>query len=248
MSKKHTNEPPRHRSLLQQFIVPIVVFVVIIVFALLVLAFGDKLHSKKSAYITGGAQISTAMLARFEHEYDQTGISQGPADAKVVVREFADYQCPACAAFAPTAERIREEYAKTGKVRFVFFDFPLNMHQNSHHAAVAARCVAKQGNLFWPYHTKLFAAQRQWSGTADPTEKFLDLAVETGVAVAPLKQCIKAGATKDIVAKSGEIARAVGVSSTPTVIIGRNVYTGVKSFESMQTAIESQLQQAAPAQ
>lgn len=241
MTKKHANEPPRHRSSLHHFIVPIIVSAVIIVLALAVLMFGDKLQSKPSSYMTGGTQISEALLAKFNNEYDKTAVSQGPKDAKLVVREFADYQCPACGAFAPTAERIRKEYAETGKIRFEFFDFPLNMHQNSHHAAVAARCAAKQGEVFWPFHEKLFASQRKWSGTADPTEKFLDIAVETGVALPSFKQCLETNATKDIVAKSGDIARAVGVSSTPTIIVGRQVFTGVKSYESMKTAIESQL-------
>lgn len=241
MTKKHANEPPRHRSSLHHFIVPIIVSAIILVLALAVLMFGDKLQGQSSTYITGGEQISEAMLAKFENEYDKVSVSQGPKDAPLVVREFADYQCPACGAFAPTAERIRKEYAETGKVRFEFFDFPLNMHQNSHHAAVAARCAAKQGEVFWPFHEKLFATQRAWSGTADPTGKFLDIAVETGVAVPAFKQCMKSKATQGVVAQSGQIARAVGISSTPTIIVGRQVFAGVKSYASMKAAIESQL-------
>ena len=70
---------------------------------------------------------------------DQYGISVGSEDAPVVVREFADYQCPACARFAEASQRLKQEYVETGKVRFVYFDLPLRQHQNAMPAAQAAR-------------------------------------------------------------------------------------------------------------
>lgn len=240
MSKKPVNEPPRKKSLAQEFLIPGLVFGGAIIVALVVLLFGDKLTGPGTPSAAVGPTISNEAQQKFTQEFDKLGVSTGPQDAKLVVREFADYQCPACGAFAPTVQKVREEYADTGKLRLVFFDFPLNVHQNSKTAAAAARCAARQ-DAFWPFHEKLFESQRRWSGQSDPTDTFLDLAVESGVSVAPFEQCLEQGATDEVVTKNGEIAREVGINSTPTLIIGNKVLSGVTSFDKVKAEIEKQL-------
>ncbi|MBI5500589.1 MAG: thioredoxin domain-containing protein, partial [Deltaproteobacteria bacterium] len=80
----------------------------------------------------------------------------GPADAKVVLVEFSDFLCPACRAAAQTIESIRDRYKDT--VRFVFRQFPLDMHgENARLGAQAALAAGAQGK-FWEMHDKLFAA------------------------------------------------------------------------------------------
>ena len=232
------------RSPAQEFVIPGLVFGAAIVVALIVLVFGDRFTGGAGNAAGEGNRLSPDMQAQFENEYDKLGVTTGPADAKLVVREFADYQCPACGAFAPTAERIREEYAETGKLRFVFFDFPLPVHPNARTAAVAARCAGRQ-DAFWGYHKALFANQNAWSGQADPTGSFLDLAVETGVDVGPFERCLEQGATATMVARNAQIAREVGVSATPTTIVGDRIMSGVKPWKDVQRAIEDQLAAAA---
>lgn len=91
---------------------------------------------------------------------------KGSADAKVVVEEFSDFQCPMCGYFAMTAEsKLRTQYIDTGKVRFIFRNFPIvdgfvAGGQESHQAALAALCAGDQGK-FWDYHDALFANQSQ---------------------------------------------------------------------------------------
>lgn len=240
MSKKPVNEPPQKRSLAQEFMIPGLVFGGAIIVALLVLMFGQKLTESSPAGEVAGTQMSTSLEEKFLSEYDKLGVSVGPDDADLVVREFADYQCPACGAFAPTAERIREEYAEAGKLKFVFFDFPLSVHGNASAAASAARCAGRQG-AFWTFHEKLFDSQRNWSGQSDPTGTFLDIAVESGVSVKPFRQCLEQGAMDEIVAQNAEIAKDVGISSTPTILIGRQVLPGIKTFDVLQTEIDNQL-------
>ena len=79
--------------------------------------------------------------APFPAELDRFGVSLGDANAPVVVREFADYQCPGCASFAEVVQRLKKEYIEPGKVRLVYFDFPLSQHRNAMPAAQAARCA-----------------------------------------------------------------------------------------------------------
>src|SRR3989344_6054331 len=83
----------------------------------------------------------------------------GNKDAKVVMIEFSDYQCPYCARFEEGAYvDIKKNYIDTGKVKFVYRDFPLSFHENAQKAAEASECADEQGK-FWEYHDLLFKNQ-----------------------------------------------------------------------------------------
>jgi protein-disulfide isomerase len=102
--------------------------------------------------------------------------SRGNADAPVTVVEYADFQCPACGVFATTmGPELVKDYVDTGKVRFVFHDFPLPQHANAIPAAEAARCAADQG-AFWPYHDLLYAKQAEWENSRQPLTLFASYA------------------------------------------------------------------------
>src|SRR5690554_7443356 len=75
--------------------------------------------------------VAAANAEPFPAFLDQYGTSVGPENAKVVVREFADYQCPACARFAEASQRLKKEYVDTGKVRLVYFDLPLRSEEHT---------------------------------------------------------------------------------------------------------------------
>ncbi len=113
------------------------------------------------------AAAANAPQVQFVPEEDVVGVSLGQADAPVVVREFADYQCPACSAFEPVLEKMRKDYVDTGMVRFVFFDYPLDIHKNAMMASLVARCAGTQRH-FWPMHDLLYARQQEWAELPDP--------------------------------------------------------------------------------
>lgn len=80
--------------------------------------------------------------------------AQGPADAKVQILEFSDFECPYCIRAYPTVKQILNDYK--GQVRFYYKQFPLNqIHPNAQKAAEASLCAADQGK-FWEYHDKMF--------------------------------------------------------------------------------------------
>lgn len=83
--------------------------------------------------------------------------SFGPLDAKVVVVEFSDFQCPFCLTTAVTVHEIRAKFER--QVRFVFRQFPLSIHAQAHLAAEAALAAHSQGK-FWELHDLLFAHQK----------------------------------------------------------------------------------------
>jgi protein-disulfide isomerase len=231
-------------SLFRALRTPALILGGLILIALAVLAFGDKLTGGSDPSSRMDGMISPELLARFESEYDAEGISLGDPGAPVVVREFADYQCPACGAFALIAKKLREEYVAAGKVRFVFFDFPLPMHQHAREAASAARCAAR-ADRFWAYHDKLFETQRDWAQTADATGFFYDLAVQTEAPLESFQRCLSQGATDALVERNVKIAGEVGAVATPTVLVGERVFSGVTGYKALTAEIDNRLATAA---
>lgn len=250
MSRKTPNSPPQETSLVRALMVPILLFAGVLIIALLIGIFGDDLaggSENASQAANSGNTLDAETMRRFRDEWDQLGVAYGPADAPVTVREFADYQCPACGSFAGTAERIREEWADTGKVRFIFFDFPLPMHEHARTAAIAARCAGRQ-DAYWPFHQQLFDNQEAWSSRSDPTSTFLDYAVASGIRVEPVERCLEQRATESVVAQNAEIAREIKLRSTPTVLVGDRVFSGVTGYQTLVDEIENQLAGTAAAQ
>lgn len=147
----------------------------------------------------------------------------GPEDAKVVLVEFSDFQCPACRAAEKPLQDLLKLYE--GKVRFIFKHFPLPGHQWARPAAVSAECAGRQGR-FWDYHHLLYERQQAWS-EGDPEKLFPQYAKELKLDVAAWEACVKGGEAAAAVAKDYEEAEASLVGSTPTFFVnGRRLVGG----------------------
>jgi len=181
-----------------------------------------------------------AQQQQFPEQFDRIGIQRGNPDAEVVVREFADYQCPACRSFAPVVKQIIEEYVESGQVRFVFFDFPLDMHEHAVPAAEAARCAGLQ-DAYWPMHDALFEHQPEWSEADDPVERFGDYADQIGLDGDALERCVNDNDTREAVMQSRSLAGQLRVRSTPTLLINNSAVSGGRSWEQIRQMIESEL-------
>jgi protein-disulfide isomerase len=141
---------------------------------------------------------------------------KGDKNAKVVLIEFADYQCPFCARFErETFPRIDEDYVLTGKVKFIFRNFPLESHPGAFKAAEAAICAGEQGK-FWAMHSRLFRLQdtRDFS---DWTQHAKTLALNS----TKFTQCLESEATASKVRKDLADGKSAGVKVTPTFFLGR---------------------------
>lgn len=154
----------------------------------------------------------------FPAALDRYGVSFGDPDAPVTVREFADYQCPACARLAPVMERFREEYVETGRARLVFFDFPLEQHQNAVPAARAARCAGDQ-DAYWAMHKRLFEEQSAWAELGDPVPRFVAYAEALELNPAMFRRCMLSDRHREAVAQSRQAASQVRVRGTPTLFV-----------------------------
>ncbi len=141
---------------------------------------------------------------------------KGDKNAKVVLIEFADYQCPFCARFErETFPRIDEEYVLTGKIKFIFRNFPLeHSHPDAFKAAEAAICAGDQGK-FWAMHARLFRLQdtryfNDWSQHAKT------LALNS----TKFTQCLESQATAAKIRKDLDDGKSAGVKVTPTFLLG----------------------------
>jgi protein-disulfide isomerase len=178
----------------------------------------------------------------FPAELDRFGVSLGDPQAPVVVREFADYQCPACAQFSEVAQRLKADYIEPGKVRLVFFDFPLEQHRNAVPSAQAARCAADQ-EAYWPMHELLFARQERWADSSAPQALFADYARELNLDSELFERCLSSGRHLDAVQRSLQAARQLRLSSTPTVFVD-NVQLTRPGWYQLAGVVERQLQAA----
>lgn len=232
---KRTDKAPS--SLFGILFIPAVIAGVLIIAAIMVISFRGG--SKASTDSDNPRKLDQSTMTAFRTQYDALGVAVGRDNAPITIREFGDYQCPACGAFAPTARRIRQDLVQSGKARFIFFDFPLPMHAHAQQAAEAARCAARQ-DKFWPYHERLYETQDQWAATGDATSSFLDIAVETGLDADKLKQCLKQNKTDAVIAKEQNAGKAIRLRATPTVIVGDTLFSGVVSFDRIQQAVAEQ--------
>ncbi len=145
--------------------------------------------------------------------------TRGNANAPVTVVEYADFQCPACGVFYSTMEpAILKDYVDTGKVKFLFHDFPLTQHANAVPAAEAARCAGDQ-NAFWPMHDQLYATQAQWENSKEPNAFFAGLADQLKLDRNTFAECVNSGKYTATVKASYDASLKAGVNQTPTFTI-----------------------------
>ena len=149
------------------------------------------------------------------------GPARGPKDAPVTIVEFGDLQCPACKAAQPAIEGL---VAAEPNARFVFQNFPLEMHNWAAKGAAYADCVGTASNdAFWKFIAKTYETQADI--TADNAdEKLTALADASGVKGADIAGCANTPVTKAHVEASMALGKAVNVTGTPTLFInGRSI-------------------------
>jgi len=174
------------------------------------------------------------------------GRIHGAADARVTIVEISDFQCPFCRQFfESTYRQLDSAYVRTGKVKLVFYAFPLPGHREAYPAAKAAMCAGVQGK-FWGMHDRLFATQREWSGQDLVAPRFAGYAQALGVDMAAYRDCVDNDRVAPIILNDAMQASGAGVNGTPTFIInGSKALNGAVPFEEMKREIDAAL--AAPA-
>jgi protein-disulfide isomerase len=197
---------------------------------------------------SGGAATQPIKLSGLDNPRElyelATAVKQGPDNAPVKVVEFADYSCPACRQFDMNVlPDIKKKYLGTGKVQFIFYDFPLvEIHAHSFLAARAARCAGDQGK-FWEFSDALFRSAPNWAERRQaPTSDFENLAGTLGLDKGEFSSCLKSNKYADVVTANRRLAEQLGIDSTPTVIVNNRRWNGpLNDPASLEQMIQSDM-------
>ena len=157
---------------------------------------------------------------------------RGPADAPVVLVEFADYECPFCGRFfRETYPTLISEYGD--RMRYVFRNYPLsNLHPNASKAAEGGECAFDQ-DMFWEYHDLLL--QRQAALDVPSLKRY---AAELGLDLERFSTCLDSGQKIDVVATDLQDGLGYGVTGTPTFFINGRKLVGAQVLPVFRNLIE----------
>jgi protein-disulfide isomerase len=149
------------------------------------------------------------------------GPERGPKNAPVTIVEFGDLQCPACKAAQPTIETL---VSAEPNARFVFQNFPLEMHNWAAKGAAYADCVGRASNdAFWKFISKTYETQSDITAE-NADEKLTAIADGVGLKGSEIAACATKPETKARVDASLALGKSVDVNGTPTLFInGRKV-------------------------
>lgn len=165
------------------------------------------------------------------------------ANAKVNIVEFADYQCPGCAALHPRIKEILEFY-KDKDVNFVFRNFPLEtIHANALPAAEAAESAGKLGK-FWEMNNLLYERQNEWNNLPDPTDNFVAYAESLGMNAGEFKVIYTQHLFRDVIKADQKDGESLQIQSTPTVYINGVKFEGkdgIASVDEFKAKIDEEL-------
>jgi len=177
----------------------------------------------------------------------------GNNDAPVTIVEFSDYQCPFCRKFwVETLPLIEENYIATGKVRFIYKDFPLSsIHPSAQIAAEAAECardVAGDDATYYKMHDKIFSEQNILDGGSSKSAvtKTVVFTADDLVSWAEslgydIQSCLSSGKFADEVQEDLSDGIASGAQGTPYFVINGKVLSGAQPFSAFKAVIDAEL-------
>lgn len=193
--------------------------------------------SSSNVVNTGGDEQPSVVKASVDDD-----AIMGEVNAPITIIEFSDYQCPFCQRFwGETLPLIKEQYIDTGKVRFVYRDFPLtSIHPMAQPAAEATECVRDQGgdDAFWKMHDQIFINQASLS-----VDNLKSWAQGLGY---DISSCLDSGKFKSEVSKDTADAQTAGGRGTPHFVIMKTgdkegiPVSGAQPFSVFQQIIESE--------
>jgi protein-disulfide isomerase len=198
--------------------------------------------NKRNVIFGSAALVGLALGAPQSFAVDLTGLNDppafgemtmGPDTAKVTVIEYASATCPHCAAFYnDTFGALKKEYIDTGKIKFVFREFP---HQDAALAAfMLARCAPKE--KYFPLIDVFFTTQPEW--TQNPLAGLNKIAQQAGFTQESFDACMKNEAVaKDILAVRSK-AEGFGVTGIPTFFVNGERFEGETTIEAFRAKID----------
>jgi protein-disulfide isomerase len=175
--------------------------------------------------------------------------SLGQENAPVTLVEFSDFQCPFCKRHASTVyQALKKDYIDTGKLRYVFRDFPIaSLHPDARQAHEAAHCAGEQ-NRFWDMHDRLFEISPDFSAAS-----LSSAAAGIGLDAKTFGECVRSGRYAKHLDQEISEGTQAGVTGTPAFVIGPaaneeisgTVVSGAQPLERFTQIIDGVLAQSA---
>lgn len=167
--------------------------------------------------ISGAVLYSTSMSASYNEGVEIKTHIKGNPEASVTIVEYSDFQCPACAQFAPIIDAMMMDYGD--QIRFEYKHFPLmQIHPNAEAAARAAEAAGQQ-DKFFEYHDVLFENQREWGAAAIPGAFFTKYAEELNLDLDMFKRHQRSSILQQNVRDQFAEARELGLTGTPSIFL-----------------------------
>lgn len=214
--------------------------------ALALSACGEEEESKQTSNATQQSQSvqkaeikdnGTIDLSTKVAGYEERVI--GDPNAPVTIVEYASFTCPHCANFhTQTLPQIKKDYVDTGKVKFIFRDFPFE--QVGATAALLSRCV--DPSRYYGFSDLIMRQQANWTAQVNPIAGLTKMAKLAGMSDAMIEECMNNEKLLDqIVAVRKEAMDKYGFNSTPSFLVNNEKVVGAESFETFKKLIEAEL-------
>jgi protein-disulfide isomerase len=157
----------------------------------------------------------------------------GPANAKITLIEFSDFQCPYCAAAVPEIRAIIKAYP--ADVKLIFKEFPLEIHSQSDLAAAAGVAAHKQGK-FWAMHDAMYAHPEDLTRKA-----ILEMAKKSGLDMERFENDLDSTEVRETVVRDVQDGDRAGVDGTPTIFVNNQRYNGPILMQSLKPVLDGVL-------
>ena len=160
---------------------------------------------------------------------------RGNKEAKVVLTEYSDFQCPACASYHQIVRQMHNDFGD--KLAIVYKHFPLRQtHANAQIAALSSEAAGKQ-NKFWEMHDMLFENQKNWESEKNAKEIFIEYALKLGLNLEQFRQDLESKEVKDKVEADYQSGVKAGVNHTPTFFVNGVEIQNPRSYEEFKNII-----------
>ncbi len=205
---------------------------------------GKNEESNTNTNTTAAAQSEADKKAQEAYAKAPAGATPanflGSENSPVVVEEFADFQCPTCGVVHPKVKEVVSHFGS--KIKFVFRNYPLTqLHPHAYDAAVASEAAGLQGK-FWQMQEMIFTNQATWSAQSNARNIFKEYAGKIGLNVAQYETDTLGLSAKQRVDSDMQRGNAIGIQSTPTILInGKVVPFSQVEIASLKALIEAEL-------
>ena len=191
-------------------------------------------------FVFGGSSTKISIEPPFEagvlHPLDNT---KGNQEAKVVLMEYSDFQCPACRSYYPILKQLSTEFSDS--VLFIYRHFPLlSIHPNAEFASRASESARKQGK-FWEMHDLLYEKQNEWARTANVLETFESYATLLLLDTDQFKTDFSSQDVVDFVRAQRIHATGIGLQGTPSFFLNGRQIQNPQSYEEFKKIILEEL-------